>query len=62
MATPPIPAPDVVNLLNDVLDAATLRHSNGDETFIECRLCGEWDGHTDACPLPTIEGWLEGPP
>lgn len=59
MATPEIPAPEVVTLLNEVADVAILRHSNGDETFTECRVCGEWDSHADLCPIRAIERWLK---
>lgn len=28
------------------------------EVFKACRLCGEVDSHTDVCPLPAVERWL----
>jgi hypothetical protein len=33
-----------------------------DETFIRCLVCGEWEGHTDICPLPAIERWAKPEP
>lgn len=56
-----VPADEVVDLLNHVVDVCIVRHSNGDETFQECRVCGEWEGHTDLCPMPAIERWLMTP-
>jgi len=59
MSAPMIPAEELVTMLNDVADDAIVRHMNSDdETFLECRVCGEWDSHTDICPIPAIEHWL----
>lgn len=52
----------VVGLLEEASDLALVRHAGGDaEVFIECRLCGEWDGHRGLCPLPAIQAWLNEP-
>ena len=48
----------IVDMINLLVDAATVRHPNGDETFVECLVCGEWEGHTDKCPVPSLEQWL----
>ena len=51
------------NELNDLLDQVTdevysnHRDSTSEETFQSCNLCGEWEGHTDVCPIPAIETW-----
>jgi len=61
MATPVHTPPQaLVDLLLAVEDQAQERHHAEEvgETFISCRLCGEWEGHTDACPIPAIETWL----
>lgn len=34
--------------------------SRDDETFEQCRLCGEVDSHFEDCPLPALQAWLEG--
>ncbi len=49
----------VIELMNLLADNAIVRHSNDDETFLECLVCGEWDGHADECPMPAIERWLK---
>lgn len=50
---------DINDLFDQVLDRATQKHQDAvsEETFIECRVCGEWDDHTDVCPVPAIERW-----
>ena len=58
------PPQSLVELLIDVSDRATEWHTMpGDdpETFLECLLCGEWEGHADLCPMPAIERWLSEP-
>lgn len=51
----------LVDLINAIADEATARHhdSQSDETLVECRVCGEWEGHTDLCPIPAIQKWLD---
>jgi len=51
----------VVENLIDALDRAILRHSNDEETFTECILCYEWEGHKEDCPIPAIDKWLSIP-
>lgn len=41
-----------------LLDVAVVPHSSADETFLECKLCGEWEGHEEGCPVPALEAWL----
>lgn len=50
----------LVELLNAIADEATSRHHDhqSDETLVECHVCGEWEGHTDECPIPAIQKWL----
>jgi RNA 3'-terminal phosphate cyclase len=52
-----IPSNVVVDAVEALLDVATARHSNGDETFIECKVCGAWEDHTAECFVPAIEKW-----
>lgn len=66
------PIPQVVALADDIatpiaqvvvhlLDLAVIAHhdSRTEESFLECVMCHEWDGHTDACPVTYLEVWLE---
>ena len=54
---------EVVDLITDALeeavDLAKVRHSTGEETFIECRMCKEVDSHKTGCIIETIEKWLK---
>lgn len=53
--------PDLVDAIEALIDTAMRGHSTGGEdpeTFYECRACGEWDGHTDNCPIPLAQLWL----
>lgn len=51
--------PHLNDLLEEVTDEAIARHHHepSGETLVECKLCGEWEGHTDLCPIPAIEKW-----
>lgn len=53
----------ILDQLEEVLDTAIVRHHDhkSDETLMECRLCEEWEGHTENCPIPTIEKFMAGP-
>lgn len=55
------PLPPLNDLLADLEDEATIRHYDpqADEWQLDCRLCGQRDGHTDLCPLPAISRWLD---
>lgn len=48
----------VVALITLLVDSAIVRHSNTEETFVECLVCGDWEGHTDDCPVPALERWM----
>ena len=48
-----------------LLESAVLSHQTRNsadeyETFEECRLCGDVDGHNEGCPVPALRAWLEG--
>lgn len=48
----------LVEALSAVLDAQHREyHPQSDETFVQCLVCGEWEGHDDSCPVPAIENW-----
>lgn len=57
---PSVPAADVLDAAQVTLDLALGHHvdPNSDETFVECRVCGEWEGHTDGCFIPALHRWL----
>jgi hypothetical protein len=52
-----VPDECVVAAVNELLDTVMDRHSNGDETFIECKVCGEWEDHAVDCFVPAVEKW-----
>lgn len=47
---------EVVNVLQELIDVGVRRHvdATADETFTECLVCGEWEGHLDDCPMPHV--------
>jgi hypothetical protein len=52
------PPQEVIDAAEGLLDAATARHGNHDETFTECLMCGEWEGHAESCPIPKLKEWM----
>ena len=48
------------NLLEQVLDEAMIPHRDmqSEESFQECAICGEWDGHVNHCPIPAIDKYI----
>jgi len=53
---------EIQDRLIEALDLSLRRHSNDEETFIECVLCGKWEEHTDECPMPKIQEWMDHDP
>jgi hypothetical protein len=53
--------PAIVDAVESLLDASIARHSNGDETFVECLVCGDWEGHQAGCFVPALLAWQETP-
>ena len=49
---------EVVHAVEMLLDVSQERHSNDEETFVACHLCGSWEGHEDECPVPALLDWL----
>lgn len=51
---------DLDNRLEQILEDTIAKHhdSQSGETFEECVLCGEWDGHEVLCPIPAIDKWV----
>jgi hypothetical protein len=48
--------------IDELIEDTRISHSNDDgETFLECVVCGDWEGHTDECPMPHLiaELWRE---
>jgi hypothetical protein len=60
--TPPVyEAPQsLIEAIDSVVSDAISKSTTADdeETFTLCRLCGEWEGHTDDCPIPWMDSWL----
>ena len=46
----------VVYLLNAAVELVEARPT---VHVMECQMCGMWDCHTDQCPVPALEHWLE---
>lgn len=50
---------DLLYQIVDELEGSALHHAtHGDETFIQCKICGEWESHKRHCPIDTIHGFL----
>jgi len=57
---------EVAELVEQLLDVATSRHTHSgpdgeSETFIECHVCGEWEGHKDGCFVAAMQAWQNAP-
>lgn len=54
---------EVALAVHNLLDLAVESHRNepSDETFTECLMCGDWEGHNAACPVPRLLRWLDTP-
>jgi len=52
---------ELLGMLEKVAEDATIHHhdSQSGESFRECVVCGEWDGHEKECPMPAIELWIK---
>ena len=58
------PTDDAANAVQALLDVALVRlrdYHHADVTLIECQLCGDVDGHTDDCPIPAVQRWMDAP-
>lgn len=52
------PTEATCDAVQDFLEAVTDMQSwHTGETFHLCKLCGEVDSHTDACPVPALLKW-----
>jgi hypothetical protein len=54
---------ELMDQLRTFVDAAIFTHHDrtSDELLDECLVCGEWDAHTDACPVPGILAFVYPP-
>jgi hypothetical protein len=50
---------ELIDVLESVTDWGLVPHHHepSGETLVECKVCGEWEGHTDLCPVPAIQKW-----
>lgn len=46
------------NMVGELEDLALRHQTHGEETFIQCTICGEWETHTAECPINTIHHFL----
>ncbi len=49
---------EVAEAVEALVDVGLSQHGT-DEAFIECHLCGDWDGHKTGCPMPLLLVWQE---
>ena len=60
---PPVhqPPQELTDMLDSFLSEVVQTHydSQSEDTFVECKLCGEWEGHTEDCPVPAIETYMK---
>jgi hypothetical protein len=54
----------IADQLAALVEEACARYTDpvSEETFTRCLICGEWEGHTDHCPIPVIERWAASEP
>jgi hypothetical protein len=52
---------ELTDALESIADGALSRHYDrvSDETFVLCHVCNRFEDHSDTCPVPAIEKWLE---
>lgn len=52
---------ELITLADELLDLSTARHHDytSGESFQECRICGEWEEHSDTCFVPALRRWME---
>lgn len=49
---------EIARAVEHLIDVSTSHHTNrDDETFTECHLCGQWEDHATACPIPWLRQW-----
>lgn len=57
------PSDEIVRAVETLVDAVIVQHPNADqEIFLECKVCGEWDGHKPTCFLPVLLAWRNDKP
>ena len=46
----------VWDLMNELCDEALSRQydEKSEDTFVQCLVCGEWEGHTPDCPMDKL--------
>jgi hypothetical protein len=55
---------EIAEAVEALLEVALSQHTDprADETFTECHLCDQWEGHTRDCPVPLLQLWQKGEP
>jgi hypothetical protein len=51
------PPKDIVEAVEGLLDTVLRHHATEQETFYECRVCGEWEGHEAGCFVAVVQRW-----
>jgi len=54
---------EIADLVQDLLDIALehLHDRASEESFEECHLCGDVDGHAEGCAIPLLQAWQVAP-
>lgn len=54
------PPDQIIDLVDQLVNAAQTGYHDrqSDETMAFCVMCGEWEGHTDDCPIPKLKEWM----
>jgi len=51
----------IYDTIGELLSQLERRSNHGEEVFIQCVACGEWEGHTEDCHVPAVKAWLNEP-
>jgi hypothetical protein len=52
---------DVEDAVENLFDVSLVKHydSTSEDTFEECLMCGDWEGHKEGCPIPPLKKWMK---
>lgn len=51
---------EAAEAIDQLLGWVLVRHhdTQSEETFVECKLCGEWEDHRSLCPVPALQAFM----
>lgn len=53
---------ELIDAVQHLIELSTANHADrraSGEAFVECKACGEWDGHAPTCFVPALLTWME---